>query len=90
MSINDSEREKFLNKIKEIREENDRKIERYRLILAIFEAILVLTGYSILIYHNKWIALGLFLLNFGSNLALMRVIFSEKENAIKNIWKYRK
>lgn len=86
----DSEKEEFLNKIKEIREGNNKKIDKYRLILSLIELILVISGYSILIYHNAWIALGLFLLNFGSNLALMRVIFSEKENAIKNIWKYRK
>ena len=69
----------------------DEKISEYRTILIVKEFLASAIGYCVIWYHlGIWVTLGLWLVLWGNSHGMLRNIFTDAENKLKFIWKYKK
>ena len=73
----------------EIQQAVTKKVQKYKFWYVIVELVVTIGGYGMLWYFFNWqLALGLFLIQWGNNMAQSRNIHKEP-NLWKEIWKYR-
>ena len=73
-------------KIKKEEIKKNREILKYKTIYILIELIVTGVGFGILIYHNGWIAFGVWLAFCGNNLSRNR---QTKNKNIEEIWKIK-
>ncbi len=80
-------KEYLLEEEKRKKAELDLKIAKSKFLYLLFEFFISAIGLSIIGYHtNGWVCLGLFLVLWGNNMAVIRNILSPKSNSARKIW----
>ena len=75
----------------EIENELEIKVLKLRTKYLILEFVTAIVGYSILLYTLGFLAtVGIWLVLWGNNLAMVRTDNTEKTFLLKEIWKYKK